>query len=170
MFSIPVSGIYYVYIAPDLAIGPEFELSTDIKQDYGNLNYIRYLRYTSIRWIMVFSIFIFVALTCFALRFESEIGSQNLSSVQAITKTVVWLILLPFIAISKIELIYLLIRNNYYATYQSLPLLSNLKLILQFSEHFYSAFASYVTLLFSMGSGVVYYYHDNLQHYRKLPK
>lgn len=169
MFSIPVSGIYYVHIAPDLAIGPEFELSTDIKQDYGNLNYIRYLRYTSIRWIMVFSIFIFVALTCFALRFESEIGSQNLSSVQAITKTVVWLILLPFIAISKIELIYLLIRNNYYATYQSLPLLSNLKLILQFSGHFYSAFASYVTLLFSMGFGVVYYYHDNLEHYRKLP-
>lgn len=166
-FSIPVSGMYCVYIAPSLTISSGYRLPIEIGKRYGSLNYIRYLRYKSLKWVTVLSVSFFAMGNYYIPGFKS--GPQSLTSVQAVTRTLVTLISLPFITKSVLELVYLLIRNNYYATYQTSPLLVNLKLISKFTDYFHSAFTSYAVLLFSMGFGVVYYYHDNLVNFRKLP-
>ncbi|KAI5961137.1 hypothetical protein CANMA_003911 [Candida margitis] len=169
-FRVPVSGIYCVYIAPDPMKVPDFELPIEFRNYYGSLNHIRHLRHTSLKWEVVFSISMFAVILYYSSRFACEEGPQNLNPAQAVTRTIICLSIIPFISISVLELIYWTIRNNSYTTYQSSTLLSNLRLILQFAEYSYSAFTSYVTLLFSMGFGVIYYYHDGLQNYRQLPK
>lgn len=51
-FSIPDAAGYCVYIAPLLTIGLEFELPVEFHKSYDSLNYIRYLRYLSLKWLI----------------------------------------------------------------------------------------------------------------------
>ncbi|KAG5419344.1 hypothetical protein I9W82_003111 [Candida metapsilosis] len=169
-FAIPTSGIYCVYIAPDQEKEFDFKLPIVFKNYYGNLNYVEYLIYSQLKYVIALAIILFAALFNYILRFKIGKDFQNMDSISVISKTIILLILAPFIAIYIFDWFVLLLRNNFETSCQKSFILSVLRFFSRFGDSVYNAFTSYAVLLFSMGFGVIYYHNGNSQHYRLFPQ
>ena len=169
IFPVVDSGMYCVYIAPDPVNVPNFVLPVHFKKYYGNLNYAGYLYYNSLKWLLVLLVGIFAALMKLTKTKDAK-GSQNLSSVKAITNTVVLLTLIPFTVEYTIYFIQLYLQNYLIEPYKSVSIMAISPFILELAANIHQAVDQYVALLFAMGLGVVYYYNDDSQSYRKFPR
>lgn len=169
-FAIPTSGIYCVYIAPNQEKEFDFKLPVVFRNYYGNLNYSEYLIYSQLKYVIALAIILFAALFNYILRFKVGKDFQNMDSISVISKTIILLILAPFIAVYIFDWFVLLLRNNFEGSHQKSFVLSVLRFFSQFGDALYGAFTSYAVLLFSMGFGVIYYYNGNSQHYRLFPQ
>lgn len=169
-FAIPTSGIYCVYIAPDQEKKTDFKLPVVFKNYYGNLNYVEYLIYSQLKYVIALAVVLFAALFNYILRFKVGKDFQNMDSISVISKTIILLILAPFIVVYVFDWFVLLLRNNFERSDQKSFILSVLRFFSQFGDGLYNSFTSYAILLFSMGFGVIYYYNGNSQNYRLFPQ
>ncbi|KAI5961138.1 hypothetical protein CANMA_003912 [Candida margitis] len=166
-FRVPVSGIYCVYIAPDPMKVPDFELPIYFKNYYGNLDYAYYVHYTGLKWLIIVFAVLIVAMQKL-VKVEDAKGAQSLSSVKAITNTLVYLTLISFIVVQLFQFFKLFMQNSVLLPYQKSSIGPIWQFVSLIANHFHDVFELYLGLLFSMGLGVTYYYTD-VQNYREFP-
>lgn len=169
LFPVPISRIYCVYIAPNHETELGFELPVEFRQHYGNLSYAQYLYYASVKTVLTIAFALLAISSYFALTHNVERNPRDISSIEAITKTFVFLTLIPFVIAFSIEFIHLFIENNIVATYQKSRIIKALQITAMFVIQFHLVFKSYTALLFSMGFGVIFYYNDKSISYRDFP-
>ncbi|EDK44386.1 hypothetical protein PVL30_003398 [Lodderomyces elongisporus] len=164
------SGIYCVYIAPPADDTDKFDIPIVFKSYYGNLNYATHLMYSQIKWAVLLSIITFATLFNYILKFKVGENFKDLNSISVISKAVIFLVLLPFIAILIFQWLVFFLINNFLESCQSSFIITGLLFIAQFASLGYNSFISYVVLLFSMGFGVIYYHGGNSHNYRIFPQ
>ncbi|KAI5952389.1 hypothetical protein KGF54_003256 [Candida jiufengensis] len=177
VFKISQSGIYCVYIAPILEndqkekLGAvDFKVPIVFKNYYGNLSYPMYLIYSTIKYVVVISIIMFIVLFNYILRFKIGENFQNLNSISVISKGILFLILAPFICLDIFQGFVFWCINNFLETDSKSFIMSTLFFINETIDSIYSSFRNYVVLLFAMGFGVIYYYNGNSNNYRLFPQ
>lgn len=165
-FSVTESGVYCVYIAPDPTKIPNFKLPIHIRNYYGELSYYIYPYYTAMKWF--FSVL--VASVAILFYFQRAKVAHKLTPVKAITNTFVLMTFVPFTVDLSLEVMNLFIENSVPSLSANKAFVSILERVIFFAVKSREVLDMYVALLFSMGLGVIYYYHDEAQNYRKFPQ
>lgn len=165
-FSVTESGVYCVYIAPDPTKIPNFELPVHVMNYYGDLPYSIYPYYTAMKWF--FSVL--VASVAILLYFQRAKVAHKLTPVKAITNTFVLMTFVPFTVDLSLEVLNLFIENSVPSLSENEALMSILGRVSFFAVKSREVLDMYVALLFSMGLGVIYYYNDDAQNYKKFPQ
>lgn len=173
-FNAPETGIYCVYIAPPII--PELKSITvpvNFVNGYGNLSFLNYEHYKTLRWLILISIILFVAMFKHILKFVDDQDFKNLNQISIISKGIIIYVIPPLFAVSVFEYLILFIRNRYISfhtqlasTFTSLFLI---KLPLFITASFF-VYTKFIVLLFAMGYGVIYYHSGNSSRYRKFPE
>ncbi|KAI3405252.2 hypothetical protein KGF56_001944 [Candida oxycetoniae] len=176
-FEIPSTGIYCVYIAPPADTDEDedqaqaqFKIPVVFKNSYGNLSYTYYLIYSLLKFSIPAGLVIFAGLFNYVLRFKIGKDFQNMDSLSVISKAVIFLVLCPLIAVSILQWFVFFLVNNFLETCQKSFIINFLSFVAQFASMSFHVFVAYMTLLFSMGFGVIYYYNGNSRNYRLFPQ
>ncbi|KAI5948889.1 hypothetical protein KGF57_005082 [Candida theae] len=168
-FLVPVSGFYCVYIVPDSEHWSDFELRVEFKQHYGNLNHAKYVYYTGVKTALAIAITTLGAMLLYSQRRNRQGRSHHLSFVEGVTKSVIYLTLIPFIFAYSIEFMRLALQKCSFATYEKPDHIWPFELAGLLARHLELVWKSHVKLLFSMGLGVAYCYDQRSPNYEKFP-
>ncbi|CAI5758281.1 unnamed protein product [Candida verbasci] len=167
-FTVPDSGIYCIYIAPDK--DKEFSIPVVFKNSYGNLPYSYYMIYSQLKWFILISIALFAYLLNYILKFKVGDDFKNLDSISVISKGIIFLILAPAILVSIVQWINFFLKNWFVESCSQSFFMDLLSFLTELVNHCFNAYTSFIVLLFSMGYGVIYYHNGNSHHYRMFPQ
>ncbi|WEJ94835.1 hypothetical protein PSN45_002335 [Yamadazyma tenuis] len=146
-FDVTDSGLYCVYVDPAADV-VSYDLPIIVRNSYGYLNFYEYIEVSESRW----GLLLYIAVTAWLLRdLIRSVGKDfsNLNNISVVSKSAVFLILMPYIGIMIMTLASDFILNCV-------------------AEKGFLICISIMLLLFCMGYGVVFY-HRQTKSYRQLP-
>ncbi|EMG46238.1 hypothetical protein G210_3510, partial [Candida maltosa Xu316] len=104
------------------------------------------------------------------MKFRVGDDFKNLDSVSVISKGVIFLVLIPFIVVHTYHWVMLSLQNNFINSSSGNALFSLASFVAEFLSAAYNIYFSCLSLLFSMGYGVIYYHNGKSRHYRIFSK
>ena len=167
-YPIESDGYYCVYTAQPLEVS-SFEIPITFMQSHGNLDYLNYLIYTNVLYILVISLLVFGYLLNYLLKFKIGKDFGNLNQLSIISRITVFYVLLPFIVLLFVTWIVDFLQNNFVKTSSNdivFRLISKARLA---AFIVYQIAINYMILLFAMGFGTIYYFQGNSRDFRELP-
>jgi ABC-type multidrug transport system fused ATPase/permease subunit len=167
-FPIESDGYYCVYTAQPLEVS-SFEIPITFKQSHGNLDYLNYLIYSNLMYILALSSFVFGYLLNYLLKFKIGLDFGNLNQLSIISRITVFYVLLPFIVLLIVTWIVDSLQNNFVSTASNDAIFQLITKLGLAAFIIYQISINYMILLFAMGFGTIYYFQGNSRHFRELP-